>query len=803
MPGRIEGALRTQAERLGRKGRVVDAMIGTVEFTPQLFQKLSAIVNKRKLDTRTIAYVEPLLSQILVCMRQAHRFQDAERVSDLICLLGLVPKLFLAYESTPEPGELDRVRHAILSGQLDSLLHGLKERADEAIKELRKKEKEQAKSPTPDACADIWEGVDPADCDPLRDPEDVKQGRALPNMLSCENCVQNLAFSKGASALTRSSPVPRNRASRRKFIQLQNRGGPVRYILSNYPIPGALNIAIVRRAIQTASPFTSPGVDGWTADHMKGLVRANRGSAILDIISLVENIMATNLLTDDHCGKWVLKSALGEPIPKGGKNIEIVDRNAPKDDGPVRPLAIGDAFRRIALRARIQQVGNAKLRLATGHDQTGVAVSAGAEIASLRLKLRLRMLKVEEEYKAKAGQPRVDIARRMGIVSCDVANAFQCMSREHIIDAVNTRCPELNGLTEFLYSKPGTIVLSPDPEPPLDEGEDPETRIPDDVVESTCGVHQGCPLGPILFAIALYEPRRRIRELMQRMIRKTCPDLDATYSDYADDNSALVPLELMGYYITITKYIYQQYGMRLAEAKTHIFTQTHLWHSPDKQVLPVDFVEQVSPFDYRWPSQEEEPEESEGHGQPSSKGTRVKTERGKGLPEGKPAGKRLGIKSLGRKPDQQEGQSCSSEDSQSDYQNDGKETAEDINFPLGNFSKEDMEIAKAAIPGGSSRVSSRKRKKQDEQYCYISLKTSSDKLRETRCLPAEAVSNAEGQILQLRREDWDATVDLLRAKWYNPGIIVTGVPIGSPEFTAKRVMDYCDGTLQTARRVAE
>lgn len=57
--------------------------------------------------------------------------------------------------------------------------------------------------------------------------------------------------------------------------------------------------------------------------------------------------------------------------------------------------------------------------------------------------------------------------------------------------------------------------------------------------------------------------------------------------------------------------------------------------------------------------------------------------------------------------------------------------------------------------------------------------------------------------LVVSTSDWQETVEHLRKRWLNPGIIVTGVPLGSPDFTAKRVLDYCEGTLQAARRVSE
>lgn len=259
-----------------------------------------------------------------------------------------------------------------------------------------------------------------------------------------------------------------------------------------------MDISTVRRAIQTAEPFTAPGISGWTVDHYKSIVRANRITPLLNIITIIERAMGRGLLPPGHCAIWLLKSAIGVPIPKAGKNIEVSERRKETDDGPIRPLAIGDAIRRIAIRARIIKVGNSALRKATGHNQTGVAVTSGAEIASCRLKLRMRMLLEEERA---TGTPESEkLSRKVGIVSCDVSNAFQNMSRDHLIDATNTRCPAFNGLARFLYSEPGEIVLDT---PDAEEGQEKEGDEQFWSVDSTKGVHQGCPLGPILFAIGL------------------------------------------------------------------------------------------------------------------------------------------------------------------------------------------------------------------------------------------------------------------------------------------------------------
>lgn len=44
---------------------------------------------------------------------------------------------------------------------------------------------------------------------------------------------------------------------------------------------------------------------------------------------------------------------------------------------------------------------------------------------------------------------------------------------------------------------------------------------------------------------------------MDEKVRKECPELSrvTTFSDYADDNSTLVPLQLMAFYVSVTRVV--------------------------------------------------------------------------------------------------------------------------------------------------------------------------------------------------------------------------------------------------------
>lgn len=459
-----------------------EPLTGVKDFDQDLFVRLSALPVKRRASTTMIF----AMNDILICFKRAIEqhmgYGDMENLDRTLCSFFLLPKVLFAYEKHPEYSEIDILKHKILTNQMGDLLDAALERAN-AFASING-------DTNPDDVRNQGDSDDEEDWyepSPMQGVEGGHTNRAAPSHQKCSHALSHLAYSKGCRRLNQVLETPRTVETRQKFIALQPKGDRITAIPSKEMYLKQLQRGTIRTAIQTAEPFTAEGLSGWTVDHFKQLVRNQRQTPLLDILSMIEYIMTNGKLSHTTTSSWVLRAAMGVAIPKAGKNIEIADRMRFDPDAPIRPLAVGDAVRRIVLRARLRHIGGKKIRSATGHDQTGVSVSAGAEIASFRLKLRLRV----QEMLPEEGE--------LGLVSCDVTNAFQNMYRNHLVDAVATRCPELLGHAKFLYSMPCIVVLSPNTRRDVDGSLEDQTAQ----VESTRGVHQGCPLGPVLFAIGL------------------------------------------------------------------------------------------------------------------------------------------------------------------------------------------------------------------------------------------------------------------------------------------------------------
>jgi hypothetical protein len=142
-----------------------------------------------------------------------------------------------------------------------------------------------------------------------------------------------------------------------------------------------------------------------------------------------------------------------------------------KPNKKIRPIAIGESLIRLASRC----ISKSYINIATSPlapYQYGVGVKNGAEIIIHSLNLTAK---------------EIAAGKDMSITSVDCENAFNSISRRAIKDGIEQHCPSL--LPFFLWSY-GTAVdlLS-------DNGEI--------VCQSTTGVRQGDPLGPLFFCLGV------------------------------------------------------------------------------------------------------------------------------------------------------------------------------------------------------------------------------------------------------------------------------------------------------------
>ena len=117
--------------------------------------------------------------------------------------------------------------------------------------------------------------------------------------------------------------------------------------------------------------------------------------------------------------------------------------------------------------------------------QLGVSVPCGAEAIATAVRLYL-----DEVY---AGDDAEEAAKSLlrCVVKCDMTNAFSCIKRSTMMQAVKDVVPDLSRFVFMAYSKPARMVLAK--HGPGDE----RYRV----FLSKTGVRQGDPLGPLLYTL--------------------------------------------------------------------------------------------------------------------------------------------------------------------------------------------------------------------------------------------------------------------------------------------------------------
>ena len=213
---------------------------------------------------------------------------------------------------------------------------------------------------------------------------------------------------------------------------------------------------LTRSAVRSFHRTSAGGPSGLRVSHLQDAIRRpGRGAPLVSALGSLASAWIQGKLPPDHGPVWCCATLL--PLVK-------------KDNG-VRPVAIGEVLRRL--------VGKVLLALTEVRDQVsalapvqvGVCVPAAAESVGMGVQAVVRRLVQNGSW---------------ACLQLDFSNAFNCLDRTAMLRAAAHTAPSVLNYLRFAYRTPAPLFTS------------------GGVIMSSRGTHQGCPLGPLGFALGIH-----------------------------------------------------------------------------------------------------------------------------------------------------------------------------------------------------------------------------------------------------------------------------------------------------------
>ena len=144
----------------------------------------------------------------------------------------------------------------------------------------------------------------------------------------------------------------------------------------------------------------------------------------------------------------------------------------PKSSGDVRPIAIGEVFQQITAKTICSQYKDSLSKFFAPL-QHGITTDGGANLLVHHVQLLL------------------DSRKDWVVMKTDAKNAFNSAKRSHLLTQVSKHFPEMFPRVNQICAGFGPLIYL--------QGDSPV------ILSSEEGIHQGDPLGPVLFATAIQE----------------------------------------------------------------------------------------------------------------------------------------------------------------------------------------------------------------------------------------------------------------------------------------------------------
>jgi len=268
-------------------------------------------------------------------------------------------------------------------------------------------------------------------------------------------------------------------------------------------------------ALKSFPVATGSGRDGLKAQHLKDALLVNSSNSRDSLTNAFVDYI--NLLLS---GSLPLELS---PFISSAPLVPLL-----KKDGGIRPIAIGEIWRRWASKVAARH-GATAMKAKLRPLQVGVSTPNGAEAI---------VHSMNHLIATQLDTPGITCFK------VDYKNAFNTIRRLQFCEAVQKDIPELQAYVDWIY------------------GDEANMYIGDDIIPCTAGVQQGDPLGPLLFAMGLHP----IVETIQR----ECPSL-LMNAWYLDDGTIVGKTEDVYKAFTILREMSPEYGLELNLKKCELW----------------------------------------------------------------------------------------------------------------------------------------------------------------------------------------------------------------------------------------
>ena len=216
--------------------------------------------------------------------------------------------------------------------------------------------------------------------------------------------------------------------------------------------------------LKSFHPNSAGSVDGLRPGHLKDLIAPQTAETGRSLMKALANL----------CSKL-----LRDQIPQHACDLLLATYLTAlrKKDGGIRPIVVGNIFRRLASKIAAKRV-IPELRRQLPLVQLGVCISGGCEAAAHAVHAFVQSSVVPENNV---------------LVKLDVKNAFNTVRQDHFPEVCSSRAPSILHLASTAYATSSHLVIG------------------NETILSETGVQRGNPLGLVQFALAVDKIARSVR----------------------------------------------------------------------------------------------------------------------------------------------------------------------------------------------------------------------------------------------------------------------------------------------------